>query len=59
MKIYPKLERLKRKKTIIERKVKVICTHCGHKQRVIEKNYSIDDIACKLCGKKGSLKYIK
>ena len=39
-------------------KIKTICQHCGKKQIATEKNYSLDNIACKQCKKQGSLKEI-
>lgn len=37
-------------------KVKVVCTHCGKKQTVQEKDYSLNGIACKTCKKEGELR---
>jgi len=39
-------------------KVKCICTHCGKKQTATEKDYSLNDVACKFCGKEGELQEI-
>lgn len=36
-------------------KVKAVCQHCGKKQTATEKDYSLDDVACKFCKKEGSL----
>ena len=38
-------------------KVKVICTHCGKKQTAKEINYSLNQVACKVCKKEGELVY--
>lgn len=38
---------------------KVICTHCGKKQTAKEKNYSLDNVSCKICKKEGTLIEIK
>ncbi len=40
-------------------RVKCVCEHCGKKQTATEKNYSLNDVACKFCGKEGSLVEIK
>lgn len=40
-------------------KVKVICTHCGKKQNAIEINYSLNNVACKVCKKEGALEELK
>jgi len=39
--------------------VKTQCTHCGHKQTSQEKDYSLNYVKCKRCGKEGELKEIK
>ena len=57
MKIYPKHSRLEKVKGK-EKLVKVICTHCGNKQTVREEDYFLNNVACKICKKKGELKHL-
>jgi DNA-directed RNA polymerase subunit RPC12/RpoP len=40
-------------------KIKTICTHCGKKQTAQEKNYSLNYVKCKYCGKEGTLTPLK
>lgn len=53
----PPRERFEERK-LVEDKVKCICTHCGKKQTALEINYSLNDVACKFCGKEGELKLL-
>ena len=39
-------------------KIKVICEHCGRKQKVKEINYSLNYVSCKFCKKEGVLREI-
>lgn len=39
-----------------EKIVNAICTHCGKKQTTAEKDYSLNNVKCKFCGKEGELR---
>ena len=36
-------------------KIKAICEHCGKKQTATAEDYDLNYVACKKCGKEGSL----